>query len=95
MAIRHPLNGLCPGAPFCLSNTRVLVGKPFQYQAPVASLLFTTMTIGTKIPTPPPILTVKHQKRKVLFDCIFCKLSQNQTPALPKQTVQRRRASKA
>jgi hypothetical protein len=30
---------LCPGAHFCLSNTRVLVGKPFQFQAPVASPL--------------------------------------------------------
>jgi predicted RNA binding protein YcfA (HicA-like mRNA interferase family) len=47
----------------CLSNTRVLVDKPFWYRAPVASPLCTTMTTGTNLPTPPLILTVKHKKK--------------------------------
>jgi hypothetical protein len=64
--IRHSLAFLCPGAHFCLSNTRVfvvLVGKLFQYQTPVAFPFSTTMTIGTNLPTPLPILTMKHRKK--------------------------------
>jgi hypothetical protein len=34
-------------------------------QAPVALLLSTTMNIISNLPTPPPILTVKHQKKDI------------------------------
>jgi hypothetical protein len=52
--------------------------------ATAASPLSTTMTTGTDLLTPPPILPVKHQK-KAMFDHIFCRLYQNQPPAPPKQ----------
>jgi hypothetical protein len=60
MTTRHYIIYLCLGAH--LSNTRVLVGKPFQYKAPVTatSHLSTTMTTGTNFPIPPPILKVRH-----------------------------------
>jgi hypothetical protein len=47
MSVRHSLDNLCLEADFCLSNTRVQVGKPFRYQPCVASPVSTTMTIGT------------------------------------------------
>jgi hypothetical protein len=45
-------------------------------KATVASSLSTTMTIGTNLTTPPPTLTIKHRKR-VLFNHIFYRSSQN------------------
>jgi hypothetical protein len=47
----------------CLSNTRVLVGKPFYYQT-LASPLSNIMTIGTNLPTSPLVLTIEHQERR-------------------------------
>jgi hypothetical protein len=66
MTIRRSLDDLCPGTLYSLSNTTVLVGKPLQYQAPVASPLSTTRTIGANLPTPPSILTVKHQEKGIV-----------------------------
>jgi hypothetical protein len=40
------------------------------------------MTTGANLPSPPPILIIKHQK-KILFDHTVCTYSQNQPCLFP------------
>jgi hypothetical protein len=76
VTIRDSLDDLYLGAQFCLSDARVLVGKPFHYQAPVASP-FHHHDHWNKSPQPTTDNDCKALKGKVLFDHIFCRLSRN------------------
>jgi hypothetical protein len=94
MTVRHSLDNKNLRVHFCLSNARVLVGKPFQYQALVAFPLSTTMTTGTSLPTPPPILTIEQGMKR------YCSTISSADPPktnslLPKRTVRHGKRLKA